>query len=647
MCRGTLQLIEGTGMYIRRRLAQWLIGVMAGVATLSGCDDPAADGKGNTGWAMYNMGYDGVRSSPLADITEKNVATLRPVCRVKLGEEGTLQAGPVVVGETLFVTTAHSTAALNATTCQPIWRFVDPAKKVDVNPVNRGVAYLDGRLFRGTPDGRLVALRSNSGQVLWNVKVGDPSIGEFTSSAPIAWHGLVYMGIAGGDWGIRGRVMAFDAATGREKWRFWTVAMGNERGAETWHIPETAKHGGGAMWTSYTLDPRTSELFVPTGNPAPDFNPTSRPGDNLFTNSVVVLDATSGALRWWYQVSPNDGFDYDLGAAPVLYSGRSGDPRVLLASKDGNIYALDRHSHQLKFKTPITTISKEGPLPTAAGVHACPGPLGGVEWNGPAFDASTHTFYVGSVDWCGNFFLGPPKYTAGSLYWATNVVPIAEDTARGWLTSVDAENGAIRWKFRAPAPIVAGVTHTAGGLVFTGDLHGNFYAFDAATGRVLYEANLGGAIAGGVITYSVNGRQYVVAPAGNISRGTFGVLGSPTLYVMALGGAAQGMAGDSAAFPTIVLPDVAAADSRNVGAAGNLVAGSTAAGEKVFQLCAACHGTHGEGGAGANLQTSKRDLAAIIAYIKAPTGAMPKLYPAPLSDADVSAVAAYVMTLRH
>jgi alcohol dehydrogenase (cytochrome c) len=634
MCRGTEQLIEGTVMYIRGSLGQWLIGVMAGVATLSGCDDPAADGKGNTGWAMYNMGYDGVRSSPLAQITVKNVATLRPVCRVKLGEEGTLQAGPVVVAETLFVTTAHSTAALNATTCQPIWRFVDPPTRLDVNPVNRGVAYLDGRVFRGTPDARLVALSSDSGKVLWNVKVGDPSVGAFTSSAPIAWNGLVYMGLAGSDWGIRGRVMAFDAKTGKEKWRFWTVPMGNERGAETWHIPETAEHGGGAMWTSYTLDPQTNEIFVPTGNPAPDFNPTSRPGDNLFTNSVVVLDATSGALRWWYQVSPNDGFDYDLGAAPVLYRGQGGDARVLLASKDGNIYAVDRRSHQLKFKTPITTISKEAPFPTAAGVHACPGPLGGVEWNGPAFDASTHTFYVGAVDWCGTFSLGAPDYKPGSLYWATNVVAIPNDTARGWLTAVNAENGVVRWKFRAPAPIVAGITHTAGGLIFTGDLHGNFYAFDAATGRVAYETNLGGAIAGGVITYAVAGRQYVVAPAGNISRGTFGVMGSPTLIVMALIGGRQSTTQDSAAVPTLVLADVAAVGNNGVGG-------------KVFQLCAACHGARGEGGAGANLQTSKRDLAGIIAYIKAPTGAMPKLYPTPLSDADVSAVAAYVIKLRH
>jgi alcohol dehydrogenase (cytochrome c) len=640
-------------MYIRSSSGRWMIGMMTGVAVLSGCDgtSQAAEARGNTGWAMYNMGYDGVRSSPLTDITLKNVANLRPVCRVKLGEEGTLEAGPVVVGETLFVTTAHVTAALNATTCKPIWRFEDPPRKADVFAVNRGVAYLDGRVFRGTPDGRLVAMRSDSGQVLWNVKVGDPSIGEFTSSAPIAWHGMVYMGVAGSDWGIRGHVMAFDAETGKEKWRFWTVPMGRERGAETWHIPETAKRGGGAMWTSYTLDPRTNELFVPTGNPAPDFNPNSRPGDNLFTNSVVVLDATSGALKWWYQVSPNDGFDYDLGAAPVLYKGRTGDPRVLLASKDGNIYALDRRSHELKFKTPITTVTKDGPAPTPSGVHACPGPLGGVEWNGPAFDAATHTFYVGAVDWCGVYSLGPPKYTQGSFYYGTDIVPVATDTARGWLTAVDAEGGAVRWKFRAPAPIVAGVTHTAGGLVLTGDLHGNFYAFDAATGKVAYQTFLGGAIAGGVMTYAVNGRQYVAATAGNISRGTFDVLGSPTLVVMALGKPGASTARDSAAVPTILLPDVSAGESGGdggrsaAGPAGNLAA-STKGGEKVFRLCAACHGTRGEGGAGANLQTSKRDLAGIISYVKAPTGKMPKLYPAPLSDADVSAVAAYVLTLR-
>jgi len=593
---------------------------------------------------MYNMSYDGVRSSPLAEINVGNVQSLRPVCRVKLGEEGSFHTGPVVVGDTMFVTTAHSTVALDATTCKLIWRFVDPPTKADVYGVNRGVAYLDGRVIRGTPDGRLVALRSDSGRVLWNVRVGDPAEGEFTSSAPIAWRGTVFIGLAGSDWGVRGRMMAFDAATGKEKWRFWTVPMGDERGAETWRIPGTAARGGGGMWTSYALDTLTQELFVSVGNPAPDFLTSARPGDNLFTNSVVVLDAGSGALKWWYQPTPHDGFDYDLGAAPVLYTTGTGVPRVLLASKDGNIYALDRPTHALAFKTPITTISNPGSVPTPAGVHACPGPLGGVEWNGPAFDARSRTIYVGAVDWCATYESGPAKYVRGGLYWATNVKATSADTGRGWLTAVDADGGAVRWRFRTPAPLVAGVTHTAGGLVLTGDLAGNLYAFDNATGKVAFQTNLRGAIAGGVMTYAVRGRQYVAATAGNIGRGTFGVLGSPTLVVLGLGTPAQAGAADSAAVADITLPDIATSTAQN--ASAGRTADASAAGEKVYQVCAACHGTRGEGGIGANLQTSKLDLAGIIAYIKAPTGSMPRLYPSAVSDADVAAVAAYVMTLR-
>jgi len=598
----------------------------------------------DVGWAMYNMSYEGIRSSPLNEINPKNVQNLRSVCRVKLGEEGTLMASPVVIGDTLFMTTAHSTVALDATNCKLIWRFVDAATPADVYAVNRGVAYLDGRLFRGTPDGRLVALSSDSGRVLWNVKAGDPAKGEFTASAPIAWQGTVFMGLAGSDWGIRGRVMAFDAKTGREKWRFWTVPTGNEPGAETWHIPESVTHGGGGTWSSYTLDTLTQELFVPVGNPSPDFTPASRPGDNLFTNSVVVLDALSGALKWWYQVSPADGFDYDLAAAPVLYSAKSGAARVLIASKDGHLYAVERGTHKLTFKTPITTVSRAGPVPTADGVHACPGPLGGVEWNGPAFDATSGTLYVGAVDFCATYLAGQQELVAGGMYFGTRTSQ-ASDSARGWLTAVDAESGTPRWQFHAPTPIVAGVTHTAGGLVLTGDLKGNFYAFDAATGKVAYQTNLGGAVAGGVMTYAVRGRQYIAASAGNVGRATFGVLGSPSLVVMALGPPARAGRRAGAQVAEIALPPISTGTALSHGELGGAEQ-ERANGLRVYQVCAACHGARGEGGVGANLQTSTLGLGGIIAYVKAPTGSMPKLYPSPLSDADVASVASYVMTLR-
>lgn len=516
------------------RCAPW---TAAALLALAACGGGEKETTTDAGWATYNHGYASQRYAELDQIDRSNVDSLAPVCEVKLGEEGTFQSGPLVIGDTLIVTTAHTTAAMNATNCAVIWRNVDQPPAKDVMPVNRGAAYLDGRVFRGTPDGRLVALDSRTGKVVWQTAAGDPSQGEFISSAPIAWHGTVFVGLAGSDWGIRGRMMAFDAATGKEKWRFNTIPMGDEPGAETWKLPETAKRGGGAQWTSYTLDTATSELFVPVANPAPDFAPQARPGDNLYTNSVVVLDAGSGELKWYYQLVPHDGFDWDLGAAPMIYDAGDG-PRVALGSKNGNVYALDRDTHKVVFTTPVTTISNADTVPTPEGVDVCPGPLGGVEWNGPAYSPRTKLIYAGAVDWCARYKTTSgalPPYKPGDLYMGTSFAPPPGATSTGWLTALDARTGQVRWKFHAPEPIVAGVTPTAGGIVFNGDLAGNLYAFDDSTGKVLLTRKLPGAIAGGIVTYMVHGKQYVAATSGNISRTTFQTTGSPTLVIMALG----------------------------------------------------------------------------------------------------------------
>lgn len=513
-----------------------------GAANGTGATTGAASGSAtvaNANWAAYNNDPASTRYSSLAEITTQNVASLKPLCEIRLGEEGAFESGPVVIGDTMFVTTPHTTVALNATNCAVIWRSVDQPKQKDVFPVNRGVAYLDGRLFRGTPDGRLLALDAKSGKVLWDVQAGDPKIGEFLSSAPIAWNGMIFTGVAGSDWGVRGHMMAFDATTGKEKWRFYTVPMGNDAGADSWKIPETARRGGGAQWTSYTLDPQSGELFVPVANPAPDFAPESRPGDNLYTNSVVVLDANTGQLKWYYQLTPNDGFDWDLGAAPMLYTAPDGRARVALGSKDGYVYAVDRGSHKQAFRTAVTTIEVPKTPPTAQGVHACPGPLGGVEWNGPAYDPQTKMIYAGTVDWCAEYkSTKTPTYTPGQFYFGTSYSPGAADTASGWVTALDAGSGAVKWKFHAPQPVISGVTPTAGGVVFVGDVAGNFYAFDAATGKALLTYPTGGGIAGGVITYGIGGKQYVATTSGNVSRTTFKTTGSPTIIIMALNGPA-------------------------------------------------------------------------------------------------------------
>ena len=592
---------------------------------------PAAEAALDEPWPSYNRTLDGQRYSPLTQITTRNVTQLKPVCELVVGEEGGFQTGPVVVGDTMFLTTAHSTVAMNAANCALLWRKIDPAHADDPFPINRGVAYLGGRVFRGMPGGRLVALNAKTGDVVWETKIANGGVGEFLSSAPIASNGMVYIGLAGGDWGIRGAMMGFDAATGRQVWKFYTIPMGNERGAETWKIPETAKRGGGAMWTSYTLDEAAGELFVPVGNPAPDFKPDARPGDNLFSNSVVVLDAKTGALKWWYQAVPNDGYDWDMSAAPMLYQTSNGTARVAVAGKEGILAGVDRRTHQPAFKVPITTILNADKDPTPAGVRACPGVLGGVEWNGPAFDPASQTIYVGSVDWCATFKSGEAEYVQGQLYMGTGYKPDPLEQATGWVHAINGNDGSVVWKFKAPQPVVAGVTSTAGGLLFTGDIGGTFYAFDKTNGAVLHKVTTDGSIAGGVVTYAVRGRQYVAFTSGNVSRGTFDTRGTPKLVVLALDA-------PETAFYSVALPEV---NGRG------LVSQQTPAerGEQVFaQFCSACHGARGEQGVA---KSDKRTLAALVAFIKNPTGAMPKLHPVPLDEAEVTAVATYVLTLQQ
>jgi alcohol dehydrogenase (cytochrome c) len=599
-------------------------------------------GRQTAEWPGYNNTHDGQRFAALDQINTSNVSQLKQVCELKLGEEGPFQTGPVVIGDKMFLTTAHTTVAINATNCFVYWRHVDTSGRNDPISVNRGVAYLDGRLFRGMPGARLAAIEASSGKVLWDVKVGEPSISEFLSSAPIAWNGMVFIGLAGGDWGIRGRVMGYDAATGKEMWRFYTIPMGSERGAETWHIPKTAELGGGATWTTYTLDTMAGELFVPVGNPAPDFAPDARPGDNLFTNSVVVLDAKSGALKWWYQATPRDGFDYDMGAAPMLYTTRDGEPRFAAASKDGYVHVVSRKSRALTFKTPVTTILNAGKKPTPEGIRACPGPLGGVEWNGPAFDPDSRTIFVGSVDWCATYKVGAEiQHQPGDLHMGTGYTSDPKEKPTGWVTAIDAATGDVRWKFNAPQPVVAGVTPTAGGLVFTGDLGGTFYALDKSNGKVLFSGDLGGAIAGGVVTYMVNGKQYVASTAGNVSRMTFQTTGSPRIVIGALN-RPEGRPELMVALPRVT-PD--GPPNGPLGSPAKAVSGQN----NFDQFCASCHGKRGEGGSGGPslvAPTARKDQTAIVDFIKNPNPPMPKLNPSPLDNDEVTAVAEYVRTLQ-
>ena len=532
---------------------------------------PRSEAMVGAEWLTLNRSLDGDRFSPLKQITPANVARLGEVCRVQIDGPTTFEAGLIVADGTIYTDTGLATVALDARTCAIRWKHQYTPQEARYSPSNRGLAVMDGRVFRGTGDARLIALDAATGRLLWTDVIGAPRLGEAASAAPLAWNGTVYMGISGSELGARGRVMAYDAATGRELWRFNTIPMGNEKGADTWKRPESAKTGGGGVWGALSLDVTTGELFVPVGNPWPDIDKAYRPGRNLFTDSIVVLDARTGALKWWYQTTPEDWQDQDLVAAPVLYRDSHVRDIVAFGGKDGYVTAVDRDTHQMVFRTPVTTFSAFHKSATPAGVRICPGYAGGVEWNGPALDSVNHTLVTGAVDACFIVKLGTTHYSPGQASFGGTVVPAGPIT--GWVTSLDSETGQVRWRYHAEKPVIAGVTPTAGGITLTGDDAGNFLVFESRTGRLLRRIPTGGALAGGVVTYGLDGRQYIAFASGNVSRMAFGALGLPSVVVMALdpqlareaappaAGGAQGAADSSAPASVPPAPTTAASFS--------------------------------------------------------------------------------------
>jgi alcohol dehydrogenase (cytochrome c) len=322
-------------------------------------------------------------------------------------------------------------------------------------------------------------------------------------------------------------------------WRFNTVPKPGEPGYETWKNPKGIPMGGGSVWTAFALDTETGDLHVAVTNPAPDLPVHLRQGNNLYTNSIVVLDVRTGKLRWHRQLVPNDSHDWDVThATPIFNTTVNGARRRLVATsgKDGMLRAIDRDTHAVVYETPVTTRENaETPVITTP-LRACPGVLGGSQWNGPAYNPGTNALYVPAVDWCATFSsFEQVRYIPGKLYMGgrTDLDPV--DKSQGWLTAVDAATGAVKWKYRSPRPMVAAVTTTAGNIVLTGELTGDFVVFDARSGDVLYRFNTGGPVGGGIVTYAVEGKQYVAVATGSPSN--FWVErspGAPTIVVFAL-----------------------------------------------------------------------------------------------------------------
>ena len=470
-----------------------------------------------TDWLHPNHDYRGSRFVEATEITRQNAPSLRPVCTYQSDERRPFHTNPIVHRGVMYLTVAQVTIALDAATCKVRWRH-DWEVKARANwPQNRGVAVKDGKVIRGTRDGYLLALDAETGRVLWERATADAAKGETFTMPPVIFEDLIILGPAGNEVPVKGWVGGFKLENGEPVWRFNAAPSPGEAAAETWSTT-TVLTGGGAVWTPLSLDSDRGLVFVPFGNPAPDFYGDVRRGSNLYSNSLVVLDARTGKLVWHYQAVPHDVHDWDLTQVSPLFTARvNGKERqlVAVAGKDALLHVLDRESREHLYEVAVSRRENVDVPVTPEGVHVCPGSLGGVQWNGPAFNPKTNMLYVPSVDRCGTFRKAVElQHVPGRNYIGGSWTPDPMGEARGWLTAIDASTGAIRWRYESRRPMLAAVTATASDLLFTGELEGDFLVLDARDGAVLYRFNTGGAMNGGVVTYKVGDKQYVAAMSG-------------------------------------------------------------------------------------------------------------------------------------
>ena len=414
-------------------------------------DDAANDSRD---WLYATHDYAGTRFVDLKQITPANAATLRPVCLYRADEAAPTQTDPLVYKGIMYLTFGPTTVAIDATTCRQVWASTWPLQGHIISPTNRGVAIKDGKLVRGVADGHLIALDLASGALLWSQQIASATNGQYLSMPPLIWGDMVIYGPAGADYGAQNWVGAFKLETGAPLWRFYLVPKPGQPGASSWKDQAALQHGGGSLWTPLSLDTKAGVLYVPVGNPAPDFYGAVRPGADLYTDSLLALDVRTGKLLWYHQFIMHDEHDLDLSQVSPLFDLQVGDadrPLMAVAGKDGLLRVVDRTSHNVLYEVPITTHENVDAEPTVAGAHRCPGLLGGLEWNGPAFDPVSKQLFVSAVDWCATFkkFPTPPAYTSEQHYYGGSVIPDPRNQAKGWLTAFDAATGKVNWKYQA------------------------------------------------------------------------------------------------------------------------------------------------------------------------------------------------------
>ena len=490
-----------------------------------------------TDWPSYNGQTSGSRYSPLAQITAANVARTVPKWIFSLPNTSRLQVTPVVVNGVMYVSSANECYALDAGAGRQIWHYQRPRTKSLVGNaaggVNRGVAIAGDLLFMVTDHAHLIALNRFTGALLWETEMADWHQNYNATGAPLVVGTLVVTGTSGGDEGVRGFVAAFDQTTGKEVWRFWTVPRPGEPKADTWQ-GKGIDHPGATTWLTGTYDPQLDTVYWPTGNPSPDLIGDDRGGDNLYSDSIVALDAKTGALKWHFQFTPHDVWDYDAQETPALVDATwQGQPRKLLvqANRNGFLYVLDRTNGKFlmgkqytKNVTWATGLTSEGrPItvpnmePSLEGKRVCPSLEGSSNWYSTSFNPSTGLYYVQTNDKCGIFTKTPMEWEAGKGFMGGSFKQAPDEPAQRVLRAFDIQTGKTVWELPQSGAVDSwgGTLSTAGGVVIFGEDSGSLMAADASNGKPLWSFQTSQLWKASPMTYMFDNKQYVAVATGS------------------------------------------------------------------------------------------------------------------------------------
>jgi alcohol dehydrogenase (cytochrome c) len=503
-------------------------------------------------WLSYSGTTLSQRYSTLTQINTGNVKDLTMQWAFQARSTEKFESTPLVVDGVMYLTQApNDVVALDAATGEIKWLYSYPVSR-DARPccgrVNRGVAILGNTLYMATIDAHLVALDARDGKVIWDIEVAKATAGYAMTHAPLIVKDKVIVGTAGGEFGIRGFIAAYNASTGKEMWKFYTIPGPGEPGHESWG-GDSWMHGGASVWVTGSYDPELNATYWGIGNPGPDWNGDKRPGDNLYSDCVVALDADTGKLKWYFQFTPHDDFDYDAVQVPVLadinWPGRDGRPQprkvMLWGNRNGFFYTIDRTTGQFLVGKPFVKVTwakgldeagrpmrVNGVEPSEGGTDIYPSQTGGTNWWSPSFSPRTGLFYVSAWENVhGSFQKNDGPFEEGKRYVGGAVDPTrvgirgpqvtkkSEEDGYGAVRAIDPKTGERKWEFKMDDVSASGILTTASDLLFAGGRQGFFHALDARTGKLLWKVAAGGEIAMGPMTYQVNGKQYVAFAAGS------------------------------------------------------------------------------------------------------------------------------------